>query len=192
MAILRRDGNQNQQGQQRNDPNALARPGQPELVRDPFQMMRNNPFQLMREMMMDPFRLFQQMSPWGDVIGREGREGRELVWSPSFEVRETDDGYVFKGDMPGVKQEDLEISLVGNNIQITGKREREQESDEGTYHSYERSYGQFTRSFALPEVADLDKVRCDLKDGVLTLVVPKKAGTAPQRRRIQIGSGSKS
>jgi HSP20 family protein len=192
MAILRRDGNQNQQGQQRNDPNALARPGQPELVRDPFQMMRNNPFQLMREMMMDPFRLFQQMSPWGDVIGREGREGRELVWSPSFEVRETDDGYVFKGDMPGVKQEDLEISLVGNNIQITGKREREQESDEGTYHSCERSYGQFTRSFALPEVADLDKVRCDLKDGVLTLVVPKKAGTAPQRRRIQIGSGSKS
>jgi HSP20 family protein len=192
MAILRRDGNQNQQGQQRNDPNALARPGQPELVRDPFQMMRNNPFQLMREMMMDPFRLFQQMSPWGDVIGREGREGRELVWSPSFEVRETDDGYVFKGDMPGVKQEDLEISLVGNNIQITGKREREQEIDEGTYHSYERSYGQFTRSFALPEVADLDKVRCDLKDGVLTLVVPKKAGTAPQRRRIQIGSGSKS
>jgi HSP20 family protein len=192
MAILRKEGNQNPQGQQRNDPNALARQGQPELVRDPFQMMRRDPFQLMREMMIDPLRLFQQMAPWGDVFGREGREGRELLWSPSFEVRETDDGYVFKGDMPGVKQEDLEISLVGNNLQITGKREREQESDEGTYHTYERSYGQFSRSFALPEAADLDQVRCDLKDGVLTLVVPKKAGTAPQRRKVQIGSGSKS
>ncbi len=192
MASLRKDGNQNQQGQQRNDPNALARQGQPELVRDPFQLMRGNPFQLMREMMMDPFRLFQQMSPWGDAFGRESREGRELLWSPSFEVRETDDGYVFKGDMPGVKQADLEISLAGNNLQITGKREREQESDEGTYHTYERSYGQFSRSFALPEAADLDKVRCDLKDGVLTLVVPKKAGTAPQRRKVPIGSGSKS
>jgi HSP20 family protein len=192
MAILRKDTNQSPQGQQRNDPNALARQGQPELVRDPFQLMRSNPFQLMREMMVDPFRLFQQMAPWGDVLGREGREGRELLWSPSFEVRETDDGYVFKGDMPGVKQEDLEISLVGNSLQITGKREREQESDEGTYHTYERSYGQFSRSFALPETADLDKVRCDLKDGVLTLVVPKKEGTAPQRRKVQIGTGSKS
>ncbi len=188
MAILRKDGNQNQPSQRRSDQGTLARQDQPELVRDPFQLMRSNPFQLMREMMLDPFRLFQQMSPW---LG-EGREGRELVWTPSFEVRETDDGYVFKADMPGVKQEDLEISLVGNNLQITGKREREQEADEGTYHAYERSYGQFTRSFTLPESADLDKVRCDLKDGVLTLVVPKKAGTAPHRRKVQIGSGSKS
>jgi HSP20 family protein len=183
MGILKKDGNEPQR--QRRTETALARPEQPQMVmRDPFQMMTRDPFQLMREMMIDPFRVFQQMAPWGET--------REMIWNPSFEVRETDDAFIFKGDMPGVRQEDLEISLVGNNLQITGKREREQESDEGTYHTYERSYGQFSRSFALPEAADLDQVRCDLKDGVLTLVVPKKAGTAPQRRKVQIGSGSKS
>jgi HSP20 family protein len=56
-------------------------------------------------------------------------------------------------------------------------------------HTYERSYGQFSRSFTLPATAD--NVRCDLNNGVLTLVVPKKPGSAPHRRKIQIGSGSK-
>jgi HSP20 family protein len=185
MGILRKDGNQNL-GQGRNDQNqnALMRSDQGHLARDPFQTFARDPFQLMREMMIDPFRVFQQMAPWS--------EGRELAWNPSFEVRETDDAILFKGDMPGLRQEDVDISLVGNNLQITGKRDREQEHDEGTVHTYERSYGQFSRSFALPEYADVDKIRCDLKDGVLTLVVPKKAGTAPQRRKIQIGSGSRS
>jgi HSP20 family protein len=192
MAIFRRDGNQNQ-GQRRSDPsqnqqNALVRSDQSQLTRDPFQMMARDPFQLMRELMIDPFRVFQQMTSWAD----SGRDGRELTWNPSFEVRETDDAILFKGDMPGLRQEDVDISLSGNNLQISGKRDREQEQDDGTVHTYERSYGQFSRSFALPEYADLDNVRCDLKDGVLTLVVPKKAGSAPRRRKIQIGSGSKS
>jgi len=185
MAILRRESNQNQ-GAGRNDQSALARQDQPQVVRDPFQLMMRDPFQLMREMMTDPFRAFQQLSPWGE----SGRERREGLWNPGFEVRETDDALIFKGDMPGVRPEDLDISLSGNNLQISGKREREEEKDEGTLHTYERSYGQFSRSFVLPETAELEQVRCDLKDGVLTLVVPKKAGSAPQRRKIQVGSGS--
>lgn len=189
MGILRKDGNENQR-QRRNDQNqnALMRSEQQaELVRDPFELMARDPYRFMREMMIDPFRMFQ-MSPWRDF----GGDRRELQWNPTFEVRETDDAYIFKGDMPGVRQDDLDISLVGNNLQISGKREREEERDEGTVHTYERSYGSFARSFALPEAADLDKVKCDLKDGVLTLVVPKKPGSAPHRRKIQIGSGAKS
>jgi HSP20 family protein len=200
MAILKKDGGTQHQGQQQRRPEqgALTRPEHPELVRgpfqsmrDPFQMMMRDPFQLMRDMMSDPFRVLQQLSSWGDVgfggLGREGREGRELVWNPSFEVRETDDAIVLKADVPGVRQDDLDIQLVGNNLRISGKREHEQEQEEGTLHTYERSFGQFSRSFVLPEFADLDKVTCDLKDGVLNLVVPKKAGTTPQRRKIQIG-----
>ena len=59
-------------------------------------------------------------------------------------------------------------------------------------HTYERSYGSFSRVFSLPDEADLDSIRSELKDGVLTLVVPKKAGAGTQRRKIQLGSGSKS
>lgn len=190
MGILKKDGTEGKTQRRDDQQQALARREQHgELVRDPFQLMNRDPFQLMREMMIDPFRVFQQMAPWS-AFGRGDR--RELGWNPSFDIHETDDAYIFEADMPGVREQDLDVQLAGNNLQITGKRDREEERDEGTVHSYERSFGQFSRSFALPEHADLDKVRCDLKDGVLTLVVPKKPGTAPHRRKIQIGSGSKS
>jgi HSP20 family protein len=133
----------------------------------------------MREMMVDPFRTMRPL-------------GRDIGWNVDFEIRETDDAFVFKADMPGIRNDDLEITLTGNQLVITGKREHEQEQGEGQWHTYERSYGNFSRSFALPESADLDKIRSELKDGVLTLVVPKKPGTSPQRRKIQIGTGAKS
>lgn len=172
---------QDQQSQQRNE---LVRRDPFALSRDPFQMMMRDPFQVMREMMIDPWRMFQM-----PLFGRG-----DIGWNPSFDVRETDDALIFKADLPGIRNEDLDISLTGNQLVISGKREHEQEQDEveGRYHTYERSYGTFTRSFALPEYSDLDNIRSDLKDGELTLFVPKKPGSAPQRRKIQIGSGSRS
>lgn len=177
-------GQQPQQGQRgeivRRDPYSM-------FARDPFQMMREiarDPFQMMREMMFDPTRMFT-WSPW---------TGRELGWNVGFEVRETDDAFLLRADLPGIRNEDLDISLTGNQLQISGKREHEQEEGErqGQYYAYERSFGSFSRSFTLPESADLDQIRSDLKDGVLTVVVPKKPGAGPQRRKIQIGSGTKS
>jgi HSP20 family protein len=165
--MVKRDGNQNQTQANQQQGN------QQMLMRDPFQMMR--------ELMADPYRMFQ-LSPWG----------RDAGWNVSFDVRETDDAFIINADMPGIRDQDLDISLVGNQLQINGRRDQEQEQDEGRFHAYERSYGTFSRSFSLPETADLDQIRSDLKDGVLTLVVPKKPGSAPQRRKIQIGSGSKS
>ena len=143
---------------------------------------RQDPLQMMRDFFVDPFRSFQQMMPWS---------GGQADWNPSFEVRETENGYVFKGDLPGAKSEDIDVSVVGNRLEIRGKREQETEQDESTWHTYERSYGSFARAFTLPETADLDNIRSDLRDGVLTLVVPKKAQAAPQRRKVPIGAGTK-
>ena len=175
-------GNQPQQQRGelvRREPFGLSRDPFQTFMRDPLQMLMRDPFQLMREMLVDPFRMFQNM-------------GRDLTWNPGFEVRETDDAILFKADLPGIRNEDLDISLSGNQLVISGKRDHEQEQDEGQYYTYERTYGNFTRSFALPESVDLDQIHSDLKDGVLTLVAPKKPGAKPQRRKIQIGSGSKS
>jgi HSP20 family protein len=157
-----------------------------ELVRaaDPMQMMLRDPLRLMREFINNPFGML--MSP----LRSSGIN--QMIWNPNFEVRETDDAFVFKGDLPGVRNEDLDITVTGNRIEISGKREIENENTEGMLHTYERSYGDFRRTFSLPESADVDKVRVDLKDGVLTMVVPKKQGTAQQSRKIQIGSGSRS
>jgi HSP20 family protein len=141
--------------------------------RDPFWQLMRDPFQMIRDYFVDPFRAVQ-------------------AWNPSFEVRETDNAYVLKADLPGVKRDDIEISLTDNRLLITGKRDQETEQDEGTLHTYERLYGSFQRAFVLPDNADLDKISSDLKDGVLTLAVPKKATPAQPRRRIQIGTGQKS
>ena len=141
-----------------------------------MQMLLRDPMRLMREFFTNPFGML--MSPG--------------MWNPSFEVRETDDAFVVKGDLPGLRTEDVDITLTGNRIEIRGKRDVENETTEGTLHTYERSYGDFRRSFVVPEIADVDQLRCDLKDGVLTMVVPKKQGAAQQSRKIQIGSGSKS
>jgi HSP20 family protein len=192
MPAPKTDGNQapQQQTPQSGSQNVPVRTTQPQpaqrpdlvrrdplelLARDPFQLLMRDPFQLMRDLLVEPFRT---------LTG-----GREVTWNPSFEIRETDDAFVFRADMPGVRPDDIEISLIGNQLQISGTREQEQQQDEGRYHTFERAYGSFTRVFALPDSADTDNIRAELTNGVLTLSVPKKPGAGQQRRKIQIGSG---
>jgi HSP20 family protein len=113
-------------------------------------------------------------------------EGRFV---PSFEVKENKDSYLFKADLPGVKEEDLDISLVSHRLTISGKREAEKREEGETWYAYEREYGSFTRSFTLPEGVDPEHVRAELKNGVLHLVIPKKPEVQP--RKIQVGGGEK-
>lgn len=141
-----------------------------------------NPLRAMREMLRwDPFREMAPMLATGF---------ERLEWNPSFDVTETKDAFVFKADVPGVKKEDLEITTTGNRIQVSGKRESEEEKKTDTVYTYERQYGSFTRSFSLPTGADIEHAKSDLRDGVLTLVVPKLAQT--QSKKIPISSGPKS
>jgi HSP20 family protein len=141
-----------------------------------------NPIRTMRDLLRwDPFR---EMSPLWDRFEQVQRD----TWLPTFEVRETKDSYVFKADIPGVKQDDIEVSLTGNRLQIAGKRDAEKETREDTYYAYERSYGSFTRSFTLPADIDAEHVHSELKDGVLTLAIPKKVEA--QAKKIPIGTGA--
>jgi HSP20 family protein len=121
------------------------------------------PFRLMREMLgWDPFR---EMAP---IVG-----GNAPAFSPAFEVKETKDSFVFKADLPGVQEKDLEVTLTGNRLNVTGKRESEKEQKEDTYYTYERSYGSFSRTFTLPDQIDGAHIKAELKAGELTVVVPK-------------------
>jgi HSP20 family protein len=111
----------------------------------------------------DPFR---EMSPFA---------AQPAGFMPSFEIKETKDEYNFKADVPGVRENDLEVSMTGNRLTISGKREAEKEEKTDTFYTYERSYGDFTRSFTLPDGVDANSVHADLKDGVLTVVLKKTA-----------------
>jgi HSP20 family protein len=105
---------------------------------------------------------------------------RNFSFFPDFEVKETTAGYIFKADVPGVKEPDLEVTITGNRLTLTGKREQEKEERGATYYTCERSYGSFTRSFTLPEDADAQHVQAELKVGVLTVSVPKSPEAMPK------------
>jgi HSP20 family protein len=139
---------------------------EPARVWDPFEMMRDL-------MHWDPFRELGAVS------------GRTLEFAPTFEVKETKDGYLFKADLPGVKEKDLEISLTANRLTVSGRREEEERREGERYYTYERSYGAFSRSFTLPEGVDADSVHAELKEGVLTLNISKKPEVKPRKIEIQ-------
>ena len=109
----------------------------------------------------------------------------DTTFMPTFEVCEDKDNYLFKADLPGIKESDINISLTGNRLLISGKRESKEEQKGTTYYVCERSYGEFNRAFTLPSGADTEHVKADLTNGVLSLVVPKMPGT--QTKQIPLG-----
>ena len=130
------------------------------------------PFRRLRELMSwDPFQ--EMLRVWPE----EGRMG----FQPTFDVVEGKDSYLFKADVPGVRDEDLDITLTGNRLTISGKREEERKEEGERYYAYERHHGSFTRTFTLPEGVDTEGIKSELKDGVLTLVLPKKPEVQPKR-----------
>jgi HSP20 family protein len=131
----------------------------------------------------EPFRMVRDLLRWDPFAELSGftTPMERGVFTPYFEVKETPGEYFFKADLPGVYEKDLEIALTGNRLTISGKREAEEQTESDTYYVYERSYGTFTRTFTLPEGVDADKVKADLKNGVLSLVVPKKPEAQPKK-----------
>lgn len=104
-------------------------------------------------------------------------------FSPDVDVRATDDAIVFACDVPGVKRDDIDVTLENGTLTIKGQRRYESGDQEKVWLG--RGYGKFTKSYTLPDVVDGDHVSADLSDGVLTIRIPKKAQAKP--RRIPIG-----
>lgn len=155
----------------RSEPRAVSRPATEYPAWEPFRAMRD----LLR---WDPF---QELEP---VFGRE------RLFTPRFDVTETSGTYVFKADLPGVQESDLDISLTGNQLRISGQRSEEHVEESDRSHVSERSYGTFMRSFSLPEGCDPDHAQAEMKNGVLTLTVPKKPEMQPRKISLS-GEGEK-
>jgi HSP20 family protein len=135
------------------------------------------PLRWMRDLFRwDPLR---EIEPW--------MERTERTFTPALDVKETRDGFVLKADLPGVNDKDVEVKLTGNRLAISGKREYEHEDKSDTYYTYERDYGSFVRAFTLPDSIDSDHVTAELKDGVLTVAVPKKASAQTKTVTVKPG-----
>jgi len=140
---------------------------------------------------LDPFRAMQDL--FGLDLLRDLEQmvpaGRGKLFSPSFDVKETPSAYVFCADLPGVKEDDLDISLTGNRITVSGHREEEERQEGESYFALERASGSFSRTFTLPEGVLADAAKADFKNGVLTVTIPKRPEA--QAKKIAIGAADK-
>ena len=99
----------------------------------------------------------------------------EMGWNPSVEVTETDNSIEVSAELPGVSKDDVEVDLENNVLTIRGEKKEEKEEKEKERYVYERFYGSFHRSFALPVTVDETKVTAEFKDGVLRVHLEKRA-----------------
>ena len=112
-----------------------------------------------------------------------------LGFFPKMDVEEADKYYLVQMDVPGVKESDIEVELDGNILKISGERKRE-ERKQGKIQSWERSYGQFTRTLQLPETAESENIEANYENGVLSLYIPKVEAKESKKIKVETGKGS--
>ena len=148
--------------------------------------------------MLSPFRGFYDVQSevdrlFNETLGGLGRreEGQQLTaWAPAVDVLTKDDYLVIRAELPGLKQEDVDITLQNGILTISGEHKVDEEVERGGYHVRERRYGSFRRSMTLPEGTDESKVRARFEDGVLEVTVEGAAiEQAPKRIEIEGSSG---
>jgi HSP20 family protein len=105
-------------------------------------------------------------------------------WGPAVDLFEDKDQFTVKCELPGIKKEDIDISVEGNNLSICGERKVEQEEKPGEVYHTERYYGRFQRNIALPQSVNASKVNAKYKDGILTITLPKTE--EGRRKQIQV------
>jgi HSP20 family protein len=137
----------------------------------------------------DPFmelagfrRLFDE--PFGNLMDGLGVQ----EWRPLADVVENKDGITLKVELPGVKQEDINISIENETLTVKGERKQEAQTADGEFTRTERVYGTFQRTMALPTTVDAERVKATYRDGVLEITLPRKEEAKPKAIKVEAGS----
>ncbi|MGC9368217.1 MAG: Hsp20/alpha crystallin family protein [Paracoccaceae bacterium] len=110
-------------------------------------------------------------------------------FAPPSEAKVGEAGYVIRVELPGVAEDDVEVTVDDGVITVTGEKRVAREEEDDSWYFSELQYGAFSRSFRLPPEADPDQIRADLKDGVLAITVGKRAPAKARGARIPVGRG---
>jgi len=136
----------------------------------------------------DPFReLASFFENWAAPTGKEQLAAGTFV--PPVDVYEDEQNLILKLEVPGVNEEDLNVSLENDTLLIQGERKFEKEEKEENFHRIERRYGAFTRTFKLPNTLDSEKVEANYEKGILKIMIGKKAEAKP--KQIKVGAGER-
>ena len=123
-----------------------------------------------------------------DIFGRPFLPGiwrlfpsEEMVWAPAIEVLEKEDKFLVKAELPGVKEEDVNVSVSGGTLTIEGEKKAESEVNKKGYYYCETSYGSFSRSITIPSTVDASKIEANYDKGVLEIILPKAPEVKPKK-----------
>lgn len=142
----------------------------------------------------DPFKdlisLREKMNKlFEDSMSRSQADDQDFsvgAWKPSVDIYETADKMVLVADLPGIKQEDIELKVENNLLTIRGERKMDKEIKQEDFHRIERAYGSFSRSFTLPATIDIDKIKAEHRNGILQVILPKKEETKAKKIKIDL------
>jgi HSP20 family protein len=132
------------------------------------------------------FEPFPGLRAFEDTMNRMFSEPNGRPWIPAVDVKENEHELVLTADVPGVKFEDIDVRLENGTLTLKGERTFESSDQKNGWHRMERSYGTFQRVFDLPDTIETEGVKADYKDGVLTVVLPKKEIAKPKQIKVQV------
>ena len=111
----------------------------------------------------------------------QGEEVANRGWMPPVDIQETPDAYKLEAELPGLTKDDINITLENNVLRLSGERKFEKDAKKENYHRVERTYGTFTRAFALPQQVNPEGVQAAFENGILTITVPKAEQAKPRK-----------
>lgn len=126
-------------------------------------------------------RLFNRYTPQGS----DDTAMSTCDWTPAVDVKEDDEQFLIQADVPGVDPKEIHVHMDKGLLTIEGKREDEKREEKEGYKRVERVYGSFMRRFTLPDTADANNIKAESKNGVLEIVIPKKAAEQPRRIKVE-------
>ena len=113
--------------------------------------------------------------------GLYGGSSESRSWAPAVDIKENEDSYLVKADVPGVDPKDIEVTFDNGVLSISGERRLETNEENEDYKRVERIYGSFSRQFSLPDTVNSDGIKADAKNGVLEISIPKAEKAKPKR-----------
>jgi HSP20 family protein len=150
-------------------------------------IIKYDPFRELRGLQDEMNRLFMSNYSRGDES-----DLMRGAWSPQVDIFENQDQIVLEAELPGMKPENVEISIENNILTLHGERKFEKKAEGDNFHRVERSYGSFTRSFTLPPTVSSENANAEFENGVLRLTLAKREEAKPRRIEIKAGDGSQS
>jgi HSP20 family protein len=150
-----------------------------------MRITRLNPYSDLNSLQSTLNRVFQDFNRGSDELMTSG------TFVPPVDIYEDEHGLTLKMEVPGVAQENLNISLENNTLTVAGERKFEKNEKEENFHRIERRYGSFARSFSLPNTVDGEKVNANYENGILSIQLAKKAEAKPKQIKVNVGSASK-